>query len=584
MLAPRRRDEEGAVLPFVAVVVVVLLLSAAVAVDLGLQRVARGDMQAVADAVALDLARELDGRDAATLGPLMPALATASRDRNPDAVGDDPALDVDLGELDDRGDFVPVAGVGVPTAVRVTARTAVDFAFAGVTGIDRGPAVRSAVGVAELGACFRVGSYTARLDSTTGPLLDVLLGTLLGSDVALSLVDYQGLAASDVTLLELVEVGGLGVGSVHELLELDQLSVSDFYLAVARVLSDRGELAAAGLLQSIQVAAGTPTIAIADLVTAAATDQAALAVGLDVLDLVTGAAHAAWAGHTLVVQDLGVPGLVGASLVVTEAPQVGCGGPGTQARTAQVRLRVPVTLPARTLTVNILGAPTSVSLGATSLTAEVDLGQAVAELRDVRCGTTGAQSLELALSSSVVGRVALTGTTGVAVSVGVPLVSDLLTAVLQVLGLAVLPAGPPTLSVTASLSFGAGSSAVPYDRNVVLPLPASYSTPVGSASGVVLTGLTGQVAGGTEVRLSVPRLLGPPATSTYTTGPLLATVLSDVLNPILTRVLSSVVNPLLSTLQSGVVAPLARLLGLQLAGADVWALREPVCGGPRLRQ
>ncbi|MEI5675822.1 MULTISPECIES: pilus assembly protein TadG-related protein [unclassified Nocardioides] len=579
MLAARRRDEEGAVLPFVAVIVVVLLLSAAMAVDLGLQRVARGDMQAVADAVALDLARELDGRDAATLGPLMPALATASRDRNPDAVGDDPALDVDLGELDDRGDFVPVTGVGVPTAVRVTARTAVDFAFAGVTGIDRGPAVRSAVGVAELGACFRVGSFIARLDSTTSPLLDVLLGTMLGTDLTLSAVDYHGLAASEVTLLDLVEVGGLQVGSVDELLQLDQLSVGRLYLAVAKVLTAQGDLAAATLLRSINVHSTTPTIAVADLISATASDRAALDLGINVLDLVTGAAYAAGAaaGHSLVVDDLGVPGLLGASLVVTEAPQIGCGGPGTTASTAQVRLDVPVTIPGSTLAVDGIG---SVTLAPTTLSVSIDLGQAVAELLDVTCGPQGAQRLDLRLASAVVGGLAVTGSTGVKTQVKLKLVDDLLTVLLQVLGLNGLLAGLPTIDVDVALGIGAGTQSNGHSTLLQLPLPASYTSPVGSASGVVLGNPVVQPVVGAKIRVNVPQLIGPPKVTVLDAGPLF----TGVMDPILQRVLTTVVQPLLATLQTAVVAPLAHLLGLQLAGADVWALREPVCGGPRLRQ
>lgn len=573
----RERDDAGAVLPLVAVLVVLLLLVAAYAVDLGVQRVARSDMQAVADAVALDLARELDGRDAATLGPLMPPLAAASRDRNADSVGDPASVGVELGILDEQGDFALVGGSDVPTAVRVTARTEVDFAFAGVTGTDRGAATRSAVGVAELGACFRVGSYVARLDSSTSPLLDVLLGTLLGSDVTLSAVDYHGIAAADVTLLELVEVGGLGVGTVDELLDLDGLSVADFYVAIARVLTSRGELAAASLLESIHVAAATPPIALADLLTASATDRAALEAGLNVLDLVTGAAYAAGQGRSLVVDELGVPGLLGASLVVTEAPQVGCGGPGTQAATAQVRLSVPVHLPGTALTVPGVG---SVTLGATDLALTLDLGRAVAELLDVDCGTAGPESLGLRLSSSVVGGVSLTGSARVGASIRLKLVDDLLDVVLQLLGLGALPAGLPTIDLDVSLGVAAGTLSSGYSTPLTLPLPAAYTSPVGSASGVLLGDPVVQPAVGATIKLTVPRLLAPPTVTTLSAGPLF----DGVVNPILAQVVTGVLRPLLSTLQTAVVAPVADLLGLQLAGADVWALREPACGGPQLRQ
>ncbi len=60
----RKRDERGTTIVLVAIVSIVLVTIAAFAVDLGMQRVARRDMQALADAVALDLARLVDGRTA----------------------------------------------------------------------------------------------------------------------------------------------------------------------------------------------------------------------------------------------------------------------------------------------------------------------------------------------------------------------------------------------------------------------------------------------------------------------------------------------------------------------------------------
>jgi Flp pilus assembly protein TadG len=58
----RRKDENGAVALTVALVVTLLLAVASFALDLGLARVGVRDMQAVADVVALDMARQIDGR------------------------------------------------------------------------------------------------------------------------------------------------------------------------------------------------------------------------------------------------------------------------------------------------------------------------------------------------------------------------------------------------------------------------------------------------------------------------------------------------------------------------------------------
>ena len=60
--AGQQAEERGAVAVFLAVTVALVVGIGTLAVDLGMQRVVRRDMQALADVAALDLARELDGR------------------------------------------------------------------------------------------------------------------------------------------------------------------------------------------------------------------------------------------------------------------------------------------------------------------------------------------------------------------------------------------------------------------------------------------------------------------------------------------------------------------------------------------
>ncbi len=204
----RDRDERGAVAVFVAVVLSLLLVASAFAVDLGMQRAARADMQAVADAVALDLARELDGRTATELGTLQTA-ADASRDRNEaTSLGSTPAVTPELGVVNPAtGAFTPVAGGVVPNAVRVTASTVVDFAF-GVA--PDGGAQRSAIAMANPDACLRLGSTLLDLQSGNSVLLNAVLGDILGGSLNLTAVSYQGLAGAEVTLADLAVALGAG--------------------------------------------------------------------------------------------------------------------------------------------------------------------------------------------------------------------------------------------------------------------------------------------------------------------------------------------------------------------------------------
>ena len=166
-----RGDERGAVAVLTAFLMVVVLGVGALVVDLGMQRAARGDMQGLADLVALDLARDLDGRTVAQLQPVLTADAALSVQRNRSVLGEGaPQLGIEMGQLGPTGIFVPMT-TGVPTAVRVQAATKVAFAFAGITGVKDGAVARSAVANKEASACYTVGSYAASLDTQNSLLL-----------------------------------------------------------------------------------------------------------------------------------------------------------------------------------------------------------------------------------------------------------------------------------------------------------------------------------------------------------------------------------------------------------------------------
>ena len=157
-----RDDERGAVAVLTAVLMsLVLCTVAAFAVDLGMGRVGRGDMQAVADTVALDLARLLDGRtrsqiESGTTGqPSLANALSASVTRNDGhAFGHDIAVTPYLVQLDSSGSYTKgadglpsqVASSASPNGVVVVAKTNVNFVFGKALGVAPS---RSAVGSAE---------------------------------------------------------------------------------------------------------------------------------------------------------------------------------------------------------------------------------------------------------------------------------------------------------------------------------------------------------------------------------------------------------------------------------------------------
>ena len=123
-----------------------------------------------------------------------------------------------------------VSGTEVPNAVEITAAGSVNFAFVPTSG----SALRTAVAVPAPSACFRLGSFAVGVDTAQANLLNQLLPGLLNiSSVSGTLVGYQGLAAANVSLLDLVGVSGLGVGTPDELLKLDGLTLGQFYAAMA---------------------------------------------------------------------------------------------------------------------------------------------------------------------------------------------------------------------------------------------------------------------------------------------------------------------------------------------------------------
>jgi uncharacterized membrane protein len=343
----RRRGSDGAVAIFVAIITCFVVIPvSAVAVDLGMQRVARRDMQSLADVVALDLSRQLDGRTAATItsaSPSLQTLADRSRLRNASAIGSGTTVTPVLGTTDAAGVFTAVSGATVPTAVMVTAHTSVGFVF--ISG--SGQATRTAIAAPTAVACFKLGSFAASIKTGGSTVLGPLLGGL-GSGIDLSVLSYQGLASTQVTLGALALA--LGAGTPTELVNTT-VRLDTFYAAVAQALTAQGDTADAAVLNAVKVklsgaAASTP-INVGDLLSVTQGNQSALGLGINAADLIMGAASVADGGSFLSIPGLNVnlPGVTSAttSLKVIEPPKEGCGRANDSraaADTAQVSLQL----------------------------------------------------------------------------------------------------------------------------------------------------------------------------------------------------------------------------------------------------
>lgn len=520
--------ERGAVAVMFAVLASVLILVAAFAVDLGMQRVSRRDMQALADVAALDLAREMGGRTAAQISA-DPGWQDAVADilaRNNLTLGDSPELAAELGTLDPHtGAFVPAAdGTTVPTAVRVRASTSVDYVFTG----GSGGAARTAVAALEPSACFKLGSYAASLRSADSPLLTALLNDALDVEV----LSYRGLAGAEVTLADLAVE--LGAGTVDEVLALEELSIGGFYLAVADVLSRQsGQSANVDLLQTLATRVGAlPPVRLTDLVALTPGDNSALAARLDVLDLVAGAAFVANGDRFLDVPASASLPWLGASsrleIKVVQRPQMACGPVGrARAETSQLEIRLNrgrlLDLPP------LLGFDVDFDISHLA----IELGSAEGVLTEIRCPAAPGDP------------------EGMTVQVGTAMADIGLEANLDVVGWgssADLHIGLEAHDVSRS----GGSVELRYP-------PMSYDSPAPTPAGpFVIPSVDLRIdGGGGWAAWAGP---GPTAALRVQLGGLVVGELNDLL-----------------------IEPLSTMLGLKTAGADVYGVPHPSCDTPALR-
>ncbi len=525
----RRRDEQGVIAIMVALITCFTVIPlAAYAVDIGVQRVARRDAQAVADLVALDLARQLDGRNYGQLQSGLQALADKSAARN--AGGDGVATVVpELGTLDKTkwtsdpsNYFTPItSSTAVPNAVRVRVSDTVNFSIHG----GKGGVVRTAIGTTQSSACFTVGSFALNLDSSKSALLNILVNDALN----LSAIGYQGLANANVTLGQLA--AELGAGSTDGLLNLTDLSLGDLYLASAKALQKAGgETADIDLLNQLATAniGSLPHIKFSDLIDLEAGNNAALGTSINLLNIVAGGALVANGTHALAVPSLtvGVPSITGVttSLKVIQKPVYHCSA--NPVKTSQIDLAVDVTV--ANLNILLFQAVTTVKLN-------LNIAEATATRTNAFCGNP--EGIDVAVAS------------GLASLSLVPNID------LKLLGLSI-----------ARVSGSVGTVAPAATNTVQFRHPPDpYPTVKSIGSNAILPNL--------DLASLNFTLLGVLPLGVSQAG-ILSAVLSTIVTPIL--------NPLIGVLNTALLTPLTSLLGVKLGGADLLFEQPPTCNNPVL--
>ena len=387
-------------------------------------------------------------------------------------------------------------------------------------------------------ATFSVGSWLARIDSSNVGLVNALLGALVGGSVDLDLVSYQGLAAADVSLGDLLGAGetvlGAGVGTPEELLNAD-LTLGQLGDIFVEALSRSGQSTAEiqALLADVAVGA-LGTIRLADVLSVDdGTGQSALDAAVGLGDLLVASLMLANERSALELDldglNISIPGVTNlrsdARVAVIEPPQIAIGRPGEAvARTAQVRLQLNNELDVTLLGIPLADVPLNVALGA---------AEGEAALDGIRCRriTNDAFGVDLSVATTAVGLQlgqfdnmessgSVTGQS--AVTIGGGLLNIRLTMQLD---------ATPSPGSQSAISFDVSRDA----------LPRSGTTGGG--------GLFGGIGSDLQINLTV---LG-------------VGLLPSGLQSLLGRLLRDLLNLLVAT----IIDPLLELLGLRLAGADV---------------
>lgn len=347
-------EQRGAISVLAALSLLFVMASAAMSVDIGHAAWQKRSLQRLVDVVSLDAVRAVGDRRDPLVDHYVQALGIAqlSATRNDFDYTDTAAgnsLVVELGLADAATKvFTPVASGAYATAnaVRVTATHRSDHKFIpGNIGLTT-----QAVAMVDQVASFSVGSRLARLDTSTSPIFNNVLGQMLGSSLSLDAVSYNGLADASVSLGDVW--AELGLGSVDQILN-SEVQIEELLTATAQALNNQGDpssVTAAGILGTFAAQLSSSAhFKFGDMLALATGDPGDAAnAQMNVLEMIGMAASVANGTNLLnLTVPITIPGVTSTTLKmsVIEPPKlcIGC-RVGDEAHTAQARIQLDITL------------------------------------------------------------------------------------------------------------------------------------------------------------------------------------------------------------------------------------------------
>ena len=349
----RLSGQTGAISVLAASALMLSLVMLALAVDSARLFYQDSETQGAADAAAVAAVTrytQADPGDGSRLEAARQAANAAAERSIADGLQ---GVELEIGRVvsEDRELSFQPDSTGVAARVSVARKTPTSLIAGWVFPDD---AVLSADAVAEQPQLIELqaGSGLARLDSGDSPLLNALLGGLLGTELSLDLATYKGIADADIPLADLVDAHA-GVGSVDELLDT-RVGLGELIDLVVAAAPEQ----TSAMLQLGSIAAQVDPqldLRLGDVLDVALpAREAAANVGLNALSLIRLAAQAANEGSAValelgsdVLDDAGVADL-DVSLALGEPPQIAIGRAGktpqgewrTQVSTGQLGLNV----------------------------------------------------------------------------------------------------------------------------------------------------------------------------------------------------------------------------------------------------
>lgn len=255
-------------------------------------------------------------------------------------------------------------------------------------------------------ATFSVGS---RLLSVNGGILNALLSGLLGGNISLSVMDYNGLISADVSVLSFISALAtqlnITAGTYSDVLA-SKATVGQIATAMANV-PGLGNTAKVALQTIASKSTSTVKIPLSSLVDLGPTGSlglgqqpSGLGVDASAMGMLTAAAVLA-NGTNQAAVDLGatIPGLLSTKLNIAigqppqSSPWLAVGGIGTVVRTAQTRIKLTASVG-----VGTSGLGGGISLLAVNLPLNVEVAYAEAKLTDITC-PTGPSSISVSIAA-----------------------------------------------------------------------------------------------------------------------------------------------------------------------------------------